>query len=130
MQGMAAGHESSGRVRLRRWLNQSLRVEMSDGRTLVGSFLCTDRDQNIILGSCSEYLQPGGPRRSSVMDTEATLRWTTHWEVTRRNQLSQRKIITPPFLQTLQEAHWLACAGEDASAANRSAFTTGHPSIK
>uniref|UniRef100_A0A224YUN7 LSM domain-containing protein n=1 Tax=Rhipicephalus zambeziensis TaxID=60191 RepID=A0A224YUN7_9ACAR len=56
---MAAGEESSGRVRLRRWLNQSLRVEMSDGRTLVGSFLCTDRDQNIILGSCSEYLQPG-----------------------------------------------------------------------
>ncbi|XP_050028605.1 N-alpha-acetyltransferase 38, NatC auxiliary subunit [Dermacentor andersoni] len=53
---MAAGEER--RARLRRWLNQSLRVEMSDGRTLVGSFLCTDRDQNIILGSCSEYLQP------------------------------------------------------------------------
>ncbi|KAH8039152.1 hypothetical protein HPB51_005328 [Rhipicephalus microplus] len=44
------------------------------------------------------------------MDTEATPRRTTHWEVARRNQLSQRKIITPPFLQTLQEAHWLACA--------------------
>lgn len=55
---MATGEESIGRARLRRWLNQSLRVEMSDGRTLVGSFLCTDRDQNIILGSCSEYLQP------------------------------------------------------------------------
>nr|XP_037274137.1 phospholipid scramblase 2-like [Rhipicephalus microplus] len=44
------------------------------------------------------------------MDTEATSRRTTHWEVTRRSQLSQKKIITPPFLQTLQEAHWLACA--------------------
>ncbi|XP_075543136.1 LSMD1 domain-containing protein Sbat isoform X1 [Dermacentor variabilis] len=61
---MAAGEER--RARLRQWLNQSLRVEMSDGRTLVGSFLCTDRDQNIILGSCSEYLQPGGPADHSV----------------------------------------------------------------
>lgn len=29
---------------------------MSDGRVLVGVFLCTDRDANVILGSCSEYL--------------------------------------------------------------------------
>lgn len=29
---------------------------MTDGRTLVGVFLCTDRDANVILGSCSEYL--------------------------------------------------------------------------
>lgn len=29
---------------------------MSDGRVLIGVFLCTDRDSNIILGSCSEYL--------------------------------------------------------------------------
>lgn len=31
---------------------------MTDGRTLIGVFLCTDRDANIILGSCSEYLPP------------------------------------------------------------------------
>nr|CAI5861913.1 unnamed protein product [Callosobruchus analis] len=29
---------------------------MTDGRVLIGVFLCTDRDANIILGSCSEYL--------------------------------------------------------------------------
>lgn len=29
---------------------------MSDGRVLIGIFLCTDRDANVILGSCSEYL--------------------------------------------------------------------------
>lgn len=29
---------------------------MSDGRVLVGVFLCTDRDANVILGSCSEFL--------------------------------------------------------------------------
>ena len=33
---------------------------MSDGRTLVGIFICTDKDCNIILGSCFEFLnQPG-----------------------------------------------------------------------
>ncbi|CAH1997906.1 unnamed protein product [Acanthoscelides obtectus] len=34
---------------------------MTDGRVLIGVFLCTDRDANIILGSCSEYL-PHKPR--------------------------------------------------------------------
>ncbi|CAB0045022.1 unnamed protein product [Trichogramma brassicae] len=29
---------------------------MTDGRILIGSFLCTDRDANIILGLCAEYL--------------------------------------------------------------------------
>lgn len=30
---------------------------MTDGRVLIGIFLCTDRDANVILGSCSEYLK-------------------------------------------------------------------------
>jgi len=33
---------------------------MTDGRVLIGVFLCTDRDGNVILGSCSEYLKPEG----------------------------------------------------------------------
>lgn len=45
-----------GAVKLRSWLNKTLRIEMSDGRILIGVFLCTDRDANVILGSCSEYL--------------------------------------------------------------------------
>lgn len=28
---------------------------MIDGRKLIGLFLCTDRDANIILGMCSEF---------------------------------------------------------------------------
>lgn len=28
---------------------------MIDGRKLIGLFLCTDRDANVILGMCSEY---------------------------------------------------------------------------
>lgn len=35
-----------------------MKIEMTDGRTLIGVFLCTDRDKNVILGSCEEYLKP------------------------------------------------------------------------
>lgn len=47
----------SPRKQLLSWLNKNLKIEMSDGRILVGIFLCTDRDRNVILGSCSEYLK-------------------------------------------------------------------------
>ncbi|XP_034183492.1 LSMD1 domain-containing protein Sbat isoform X2 [Osmia lignaria lignaria] len=42
--------------KLRGWLNRNLRIKMTDGRVLMGAFLCTDRDANVILGSCSEFL--------------------------------------------------------------------------
>ncbi|XP_014778225.1 N-alpha-acetyltransferase 38, NatC auxiliary subunit [Octopus bimaculoides] len=45
-----------GRRKLQRWLNKNMKIKMSDGRTLIGIFLCTDRDRNVILGSCEEYL--------------------------------------------------------------------------
>ncbi|KAI5725119.1 hypothetical protein M8J77_011235 [Diaphorina citri] len=44
--------------RLRSWINHRMTIEMTDGRVLVGTFLCTDRDANVILGSCGEYLSP------------------------------------------------------------------------
>ncbi|XP_071037385.1 N-alpha-acetyltransferase 38, NatC auxiliary subunit [Parasteatoda tepidariorum] len=44
------------RQRLRSWLNKNMRIEMTDGRILYGIFLCTDRDRNVILGSCAECL--------------------------------------------------------------------------
>ena len=37
-----------------------MKIEISDGRTLIGQFLCTDCDKNIILGSCQEFIgNPG-----------------------------------------------------------------------
>lgn len=45
-----------GAVKIREWLNRTVKVEMSDHRVLIGVFLCTDREANIILGSCAEYL--------------------------------------------------------------------------
>ncbi|CAK1582804.1 unnamed protein product [Parnassius mnemosyne] len=49
--------EIDGKIRLRKWLNMNFRIEMTDGRVLIGVFLCTDRDANVILGACSEYLK-------------------------------------------------------------------------
>ncbi|KAJ7313207.1 hypothetical protein JRQ81_004485 [Phrynocephalus forsythii] len=46
------------RRKLENLLNKSMRIRMTDGRTLVGCFLCTDRDSNVILGSAQEYLKP------------------------------------------------------------------------
>lgn len=48
------------RHRLRSWLNKNMKIKMTDGRTLIGIFLCTDKDKNVILGSCSEYLKVNG----------------------------------------------------------------------
>ncbi|KAL7642119.1 UNVERIFIED_CONTAM: hypothetical protein RMT77_006679 [Armadillidium vulgare] len=50
--------DSEGRRKLRNWLHGYMKVEMTDGRILVGTFVCTDRDNNIILASCTEHLQP------------------------------------------------------------------------
>jgi small nuclear ribonucleoprotein (snRNP)-like protein len=48
--------QPAGKALLRSWLNKNMRVVLSDGRVLVGIFLCTDKDANIILGSCTETL--------------------------------------------------------------------------
>ncbi|CAG9100667.1 hypothetical protein JYU34_013578 [Plutella xylostella] len=48
---------TDGKAKLMKWLNMNFRVEITDGRVLIGVFLCTDRDANVILGACSEYLK-------------------------------------------------------------------------
>ncbi|XP_071805338.1 N-alpha-acetyltransferase 38, NatC auxiliary subunit-like [Asterias amurensis] len=53
-----APEKQDTRERLNGWLNQTMRIRMTDGRTLIGLFLCTDKDRNVILGSCEEYLTP------------------------------------------------------------------------
>lgn len=42
-----------------------MKIKLTDGRILVGIFLCTDKDANVILGTCAEYLSEensGEPR--------------------------------------------------------------------
>ena len=48
------------RQKLEGLLNKNMRIRMTDGRTLVGLFLCTDRDCNVILGSAQEFLKSTG----------------------------------------------------------------------
>jgi small nuclear ribonucleoprotein (snRNP)-like protein len=45
---------------LQSWLNKIIKVKISDGRRLIGSFLCTDQEMNIILGSCQEFVYGEG----------------------------------------------------------------------
>uniref|UniRef100_A0A1B6JYY9 Sm domain-containing protein n=1 Tax=Homalodisca liturata TaxID=320908 RepID=A0A1B6JYY9_9HEMI len=49
---------AASKSKLQSWINKHMKIEMTDGRVLIGMFLCTDRDGNVILGSCSEYLNP------------------------------------------------------------------------
>lgn len=44
------------RKQIKDWLNKPMRVSIVDGRVLVGVLLCTDCDQNLILGNCNEYI--------------------------------------------------------------------------
>ena len=48
------GMESEGRF-IKGLVNKMLRIQISDGRVLIGSLLCTDRDQNLIMGGAAEY---------------------------------------------------------------------------
>lgn len=52
-----------GRRHLRKWLGKPFRVVISDGRVLVGYFNCTDKDANVVLSMCAEYLEEGKDAR-------------------------------------------------------------------
>jgi small nuclear ribonucleoprotein (snRNP)-like protein len=54
-----------GKELLKTLLNKVLTIQLTDGRTLQGLFVCVDRDANIIIGSAAEYSNPellGEPR--------------------------------------------------------------------
>lgn len=55
--------ENRSKQLLRSWLNKTLKIVMSDGRILIGVFLCTDREGNLILGGCQEFLKAEGMHR-------------------------------------------------------------------
>lgn len=54
---------TAGRQKLYSWLNNNFRIKMTDGRILIGVFLCTDANANVILGMCSEFTEIGGEER-------------------------------------------------------------------
>lgn len=54
---------SEGRAKLQSWLYRTLRIQLTDGRILIGNFLCTDSEANVILGMCMEDTDDGGEKR-------------------------------------------------------------------
>lgn len=44
------------RKELESYLNKRMRIGLSDGRVIDGMFLCTDKDCNLVLGNCEEFL--------------------------------------------------------------------------
>lgn len=53
---MTMAADSGPEALLRGYLNRRLRILLSDGRVVDGNFLCTDRDCNIVIGDCEEFL--------------------------------------------------------------------------
>ena len=47
---------NSAREKLSSYLGNQMKVVISDGRVLIGEFMCTDKDRNLILGNCDEYI--------------------------------------------------------------------------
>ena len=37
-------------------LNKRLRVRIRDGRVIDGNLMCTDREKNIVISNCEEFL--------------------------------------------------------------------------
>lgn len=49
---------SQGAEYLSSFLNKTLHLHISDGRTFIGQMKCTDNERNIILAMTHEYRQP------------------------------------------------------------------------
>ena len=49
--------DTNGKQLLKSYLNKNMKIKLTDGRILIGIFLCTDKDANVILGSCAEHLK-------------------------------------------------------------------------
>jgi len=65
---VSSEQHSKGKEYLRGMLNKLMKIKLSDGRILIGVFLCTDRDSNVILGSCSEYVLDQGANETQSDD--------------------------------------------------------------
>lgn len=51
---------TEGKRKLLSWLNQQMKINLVDGRILIGTFVCTDKDAHIILSTCYEYFNTKG----------------------------------------------------------------------
>jgi len=49
------------------WVNQPMRVKISDGRIFEGLFICVDHEKNIILGETVETMTNGHRKPSGLV---------------------------------------------------------------
>jgi uncharacterized protein YfdQ (DUF2303 family) len=45
---------------IKKLLNRNMKVKITDGRIIIGNFVCTDKHSNLILGCCQEFTQTTG----------------------------------------------------------------------
>ena len=71
------GEDEGSKVReeLEGYLNKRMRVSLSDGRVIDGMFLCTDKDCNMVLGNCEEFLSQEEVGRSGVLGSIYSHMW-------------------------------------------------------
>jgi len=60
----------SGREVISEWLNRPLCILLTDGRKVIGTFLCTDNDCNIILGHTHEYWPSDSAKNDGENESE------------------------------------------------------------
>lgn len=61
----------NGKALLKSWLKRVMKIKLTDGRTVVGVFMCTDSECNLILGQCREYRNVGdGETASDDLNSE------------------------------------------------------------
>ena len=53
---MDASDYEKAKALLSGYLNERFRVTISDGRVIDGRLICTDRDCNLVLSNCEEFL--------------------------------------------------------------------------
>jgi len=87
---------------IRKLLNKLIRVKLTDGRVLVGQFLCTDKEANVILGSCAEYVPASGDMAAAALpdsedDLDGVIKETPDPRVLGLAMVKGRDIVTMHF---------------------------------
>jgi small nuclear ribonucleoprotein (snRNP)-like protein len=52
--------------KLRQMLGRTFKVQVSDGRTIIGNFCCIDNEKNLVLRGCTEYRTLKIPQKTGI----------------------------------------------------------------
>lgn len=70
------GENFDGRKRLSGWLNKEMKIEMTDGRIIIGDFVCTDRSLLSVVRFCS--------KKPSKFVKNFYSNWSLYFEIRRK----------------------------------------------